>query len=303
MFWSQKFDPARDLADLTGKVIIVTGANTGIGYGTAKHLARKGAKVYLGSRSEEKGKKAVAQLKEEGIGSGKIIYFHCDLATPALAKQSADGFLQQENRLDVLGITEMMMVNQIGTFLFTKTLLPFLLKTSEEPGSDVRIVTVSSDGHRMLAAADPKIDFGSLEAFKDHQTKTRVPFFARYCVSKLANVLFSNALQGKLASSSIICVSLNPGFVHTSAGSRLPFPRLANFVISLLAMTPDDGALNSCFAAASPLVRQDAEKYKGVYLGPVGKIKKAADNALKVDLQDALWKTTEEYLESQGFQA
>lgn len=68
-------------------------------------------------------------------------------------------------------------------------------------------------------------------------------------------------------------------------------------------MTPDDGALNSCFAAASPLVRQDAEKYKGVYLGPVGKIKKAADNALKVDLQDALWKTTEEYLESQGFQA
>ncbi|KAF8970393.1 hypothetical protein BDZ97DRAFT_1914695 [Flammula alnicola] len=299
MFWSQKFDPARELADLTGKVIIVTGAK-GIGYATAKYLARKGAKVYLGSRSEEKGKNAVAQLKEEGLASGEVIYFHCDLATPALAKQSADGLLQQENRLDVL-------VNNAAwqvTSDFQTRVSFFILGHSTVYGIPVnQLKMVSSDAHRVSAATDPKIDFSSLEAFKDHQTKTRLPLFARYCVSKLATVLFSNALQRKLASSNIICVSLNPGFVHTSLARRLPFPRLADFVMSLLAKPRDDGALNSCFAAASPLVRQDAEKYKGVYLEPVGKIKKPADNALKVDLQDALWKTTEEYLESQGFQA
>ncbi|KAF8970389.1 hypothetical protein BDZ97DRAFT_1652495 [Flammula alnicola] len=302
MFRSQKLDPTTDLADLSGKVIIVTGANTGIGYGTAKHLARKGAKVYVGSRSEEKGKKAVAQLKEEGMGSGEVIYLPCDLATPALAKKSAEDFLQLENRLDILGITEMMMVNHIGTFQFTMPLLPLLLKTSEEPDSDVRIVTVTSNGHGMTAAVNPEISFSTLDEFKNRYEHDRVPFFSRYCVSKLANVLFSSALQRRLSSSSIICLSIHPGIVNTSGSTRFRFPidKLVNFLLSLVAMTPDDGAHTSCFAAGSPIVRQEEEKYKGTYLEPVGKIMKPTDNALRIKLQEGLWKTTEQYLETQG---
>ncbi|KAF8956583.1 hypothetical protein BDZ97DRAFT_1603774, partial [Flammula alnicola] len=74
-----------------------------IGYGTVKYLVRKGAKVYLGARSEEKGKKAVReQLKEEGIGLGELIWLSCNLTTPTLAKESAETFLQQESGLDIL---------------------------------------------------------------------------------------------------------------------------------------------------------------------------------------------------------
>lgn len=75
----------------------------GIGYATVQHLARKGGKVYLGSRSEEKGKAAVAKLNEQGIGTGQVVYFPCDFTTPQLAKQSAEGFLKLESRLDILG--------------------------------------------------------------------------------------------------------------------------------------------------------------------------------------------------------
>jgi NAD(P)-dependent dehydrogenase (short-subunit alcohol dehydrogenase family) len=69
-----------------------------------KHLACKGAKVYLGARSEERGKAAVAKLQEEGIGSGEVIYLHVDISTPVLAHQSAQGFLALESKLDVLGM-------------------------------------------------------------------------------------------------------------------------------------------------------------------------------------------------------
>lgn len=65
----------------------------------------------------------------------------------------------------------------------------------------------------------------------------------------------------------------------------------------LFGTIPDEGAYNSCFAAASPLVRQDAEKYKGAYLEPVGKLGNAAKNAHRIDMQDDLWATTERYLE------
>ena len=83
--------------------LLTYNTSTGIGYATVKHLARKGAKVYLGSRSEEKGKNAVAKLQEEGIGSGEVIYLYVDIGTPELAKKSAEGFLEKESRLDVLG--------------------------------------------------------------------------------------------------------------------------------------------------------------------------------------------------------
>ena len=76
----------------------------GIGYSTVKHLARKGAKVYLGARNEEKGKAAIARLDEEGIAPGNAIYFPCDISTPLQAKQAAEDFMSREDRLDVLGM-------------------------------------------------------------------------------------------------------------------------------------------------------------------------------------------------------
>ncbi|KAF8150190.1 hypothetical protein B0H34DRAFT_732947 [Crassisporium funariophilum] len=315
MFWSPAFNPVEDLPSLTGKVIIVTGANCSIGFSTVKHLARKGAKVYLGARSEEKGKAAVARLQKEGVGSGEVVWFSCDLGTPVSAKASADAFLQLEDRLDVLvnnaactfdskdkpaqdGFTEMMMVNHVGTFQFTKTLLPLLIGTSMEPKSDVRIITVASAGHGMSRATNPEIRFNNLDEFKNFYANDSMSFFPRYAVSKLANILFSNRLQRDLASTPIVCISVHPGTVNSAFHTRVSFGRLTHLLTWLFFKHPDEGALTSVFAAASPLVNETPEKYKGAYLVPVGKITQAAENARKVHLQDELWETTEKYLDS-----
>lgn len=117
------FNPEKDLIDLSGKVVIVTGAkfvrvaylqsrlfifsplrfSTGIGYHTAKLLARKGAKVYLGARNESKASGAIHQLEQEGLGHGQVIWLKVDLSDPRLAKEAAEEFLRRESRLDILG--------------------------------------------------------------------------------------------------------------------------------------------------------------------------------------------------------
>uniref|UniRef100_A0A8H7XNA4 NAD(P)-binding protein n=1 Tax=Psilocybe cubensis TaxID=181762 RepID=A0A8H7XNA4_PSICU len=309
MLFSKKFDPKTDLNDLSGKVALITGANCA----TVKHLAVKGAKVYLGSRSEEKGIEAVQKLTDEGIAAGQVIALQCDIGTPASARQAAENFLKLENRLDILvnnagctydttdktaanGITEMSMTNHFGTFQFTKSLLPLLIKTSEETNSDVRIVNVSSEIHRRGLGSKPFVDFSTIEPFKETYANDMVPWMSRYIVSKLAMVTFSNALQRKLSSTSIICMSIHPGTVNTTFHTHFNYPRLTNFIASIFFKGPEEGAYNSALAAASPIVRQCADKYKGAYLYPVGRIISPAPATMSTQVQDDLWETTEKYL-------
>lgn len=124
MFSKNDFNPDTSLEDLTGKVAFVTGgkcviifpyfcitcssvllraSSRGIGYQTVKFLARKGATVYLGSRSEEAGKAAVAQVEKEGIGKGKVVSTWCDFGTPEKAKETGEKLLSQIDRLDIYG--------------------------------------------------------------------------------------------------------------------------------------------------------------------------------------------------------
>ena len=86
--------------------------------------------------------------------------------------------------------------------------------------------------------------------------------------------------------------------VNTSFAGRMSFLSnyILGFLMSTLAATPDQGAYNSCFAASSPLVRKSADKYKGAYLTPIGKVVEPAANAKDVEMQDALWEITEKYL-------
>jgi len=100
-----KFDPQADLPLLHGKVIIVTGGNGGIGFATVQQLARRGAKVYMSSRNEEKCKAAIERLKKESLepGNGQVEFLKLDLVDPRGAKQSAEEFMKKEERLDVLG--------------------------------------------------------------------------------------------------------------------------------------------------------------------------------------------------------
>lgn len=311
MLWSRSFDPSKDLLDLTGKVILVTGGNHGIGYSTVKHLARKGAKVYLGARNEEKGKAAIARLNEEGIAPGNAIYFPCDISTPLQAKQAAENFMSREDRLDVLvnnaallglpdtSADQIMMVNHFSTLQLTLSLLPLLKKTSEELDPDVRIVTVNSMGHKLSRGADSNIQFKTFEDFNKDFSKDYFPKFSQYCFSKLAILLAMTVLQKKLATTPITVISVHPGAVDT-VSDRTSYSRIARFLVGLFLASPDVGAYNSAFAAASPLIKADPKKYKGAYLHPVGVFKEPGANARREDLQEDCYETTEKYLASLG---
>ncbi|KAF7977330.1 hypothetical protein HWV62_4109 [Athelia sp. TMB] len=159
-----------DIPDLTGCVAIVTGGNSGIGYQTVKQLAQRGAKVYMGARSESKATAAIQRLHDEGLGdrAGEIVWLDLDLTYPSKAKAAAQYILSHEQRLDILinnagilsefslnadGLSENMVVkpryadlcftSHLSPFLFTNTLLPLMIATAALPDSDVRIVNVS----------------------------------------------------------------------------------------------------------------------------------------------------------------
>lgn len=120
-------------------------------------------------------------------------------------------------------------------------------------------------------------------------------------VTKLANILFIRALQKRLDASNtaVTCLAIHPGEVNTFA-ARTPFPVTAGILMKLFFTTPEVGAYNSCFAAASPRVGRDPERYKGAYLLPVGVIGEPGQNAKREDLSEELWDTTEAILRDLG---
>lgn len=99
------YNTTTDIPDLTGKVALVTGGNTGIGYQTVKELLKHGAKVYIGARNEGRAVGAITQLEAElgGALKGNAEWVKIDLTTPSLAKDGAEAFMSREGRLDILG--------------------------------------------------------------------------------------------------------------------------------------------------------------------------------------------------------
>ncbi|KAI6008629.1 NAD(P)-binding protein [Pisolithus marmoratus] len=337
VFSSRAFDPERDIPDLTGKVALVTGGNTGIGYGTVEHLARRGAKVYMAARSKEKAEAAITKLKDAGLE--QVVWLELDLSDPRNAKRAAQEFMSKENRLDILmyfstiepyqmlpdGIQRIMMVNLISPFVLTRELLPVLKNTASQPESDVRVVVIASDGHKLVRG---KPRFRSTEDLNDDCSYSWTPGFARYCLSKLTNVLYASELNRRFTSSAdpaeseIVAVSVHPGFVNTFSQkpeiARLHLSPLVGFLVSPFAATPDVGAYNSLFAAAAPVVRREREKYGGGYLAPVGRLvrpgvtswswlweKEVTDSKGKEEIEEdrdldergrELWDTVEKFL-------
>ncbi|KAF8884624.1 hypothetical protein BD779DRAFT_1612082 [Infundibulicybe gibba] len=280
------FNPRTDLLDLTGKVVIVTGGNTGIGYSTAKHLARQGAKVYITTRNESKGTQATAQLNSANLAPvhGRVEFLELDLCDPRNAVKAAQEFLRREERLDILSV-------HFSPFVFTQNLLPLMKKTAAQTGSDVRIVNVSSDGH---FEAPPQIRFRNLDDINTEYINNESPWYSKYAATKLANVLWTKELQRRLDSdrSPITVMSLHPGNVNTFA-QRTQYPRLASVVMKLIFMPPDVGAYTTVFAAASPLIAGSSQ-YKGAYLQPVARLGEASETANDRHLAKELWDTTED---------
>ncbi|KAF9235465.1 NAD(P)-binding protein [Melanogaster broomeanus] len=339
--FSKSFNPLTDLPDISGKVIIVnrwkdTSAKPNNYIALAlvmplsKHLARQGAKVYMAARNKSKAEEAIAKLKEEGLapGNGEVIWLELDLSDPRNAKRAAEEFLSKEKaswtfsstmlqcmdcivyvtyrlvekyKLSTDGVQDLMVVNAISPFVLTRELLPVLNQTAAGPNADVRIVVVASEGHRNVSGT-PR--FRNIDDFNSEYKSSIIPSFARYCFSKLANVLYASELQRRLDAegSPITVVSLDPGAVNTF--SRKPqlrrFSWLVEIIVYPIFVHPDVGAYTSAIAAASPEVVQNRNEYRGAYLVPVGKLKQASDTARDEGLAKEMWETIEGFLVEKG---
>ncbi|TBU23764.1 NAD(P)-binding protein [Dichomitus squalens] len=313
------------LPDLMGKVMIVTGGNSGIGYATVQQLARRGAKVYIAGRSQERVSAAIARLHEEGLepGNGKLEWLELDLEAPSKIKDVAAAFLEKEGRLDVLvhnagrmrtpyvlgegGIEKSMLVNYVGPFLLTKALLPLMTKTAKEKNGDVRIVTLSSSEIRQLKGYE--VRYRNLDDWNKEYAGEKFPIVGakkddqlRYSKTKLAITLYTQELQRRLDTDGvpITVMSVHPGWVYTEGFLKDPLHDipilgwLLNFIFKLTFKTPTEGAQAPVFAAASPDVAERRDRFKGAYLVSPGKIATPQHpQAESVVLAEELWKATE----------
>ena len=281
------------IPDQSGRIALVTGANSGIGYETAKALAVKGATMILACRSSSKGEEAAAAILRDHP-SAKVETLALDLSSLASVRAFAQRFRSKFSALDLLinnagvmtppyaktedGFELQLGTNHLGHFALTGLLIDRLLKTD---GS--RIVTVSSMAHQV-----GKVDFDDLHREKRYRR------MEAYGQSKLANLLFTYELQRRLeqAGSAAIAVAAHPGWTGTNLQRH---NRLFEFFNPLLAQKPEMGALPTLYAAVSPDVRG------GDYFGPEGFIemkgypKKVSSNTRSHDRETAakLWELSE----------
>jgi NAD(P)-dependent dehydrogenase (short-subunit alcohol dehydrogenase family) len=243
-----------NIPDQTGKTVIVTGANTGIGFETALALYEKGAHVILACRNATNAQQAFTKIKEQK-GTGTLETALLDLASLASVQQFAETFIQQHQRLDVLinnagvmippasttaeGFELQFGVNFIGHFALTGYLYPLLKAT---PGA--RIVTVSS-----LAYLRGNIDFENLKSENSYDP------MREYCQSKLADLVFSLELQRRImaANDPILSIAAQPGANKTELSRYMTADEFTAAVERFGAlMEPWQGALPSLYAAVSP---------------------------------------------------
>lgn len=260
----------QEIPDLTDKVVIVTGANSGIGYEAALEIARKGAQTILACRSVDKANAALAHLRA-AVPNALAEIMVLDLASQASIRQFAEAFKANYDRLDLLinnagimmvpygttedGFERQFGTNHLGHFALTSLLMERILAT---PGA--RIVNISSGGHRMGS-----MDFENLmyEGGKGYNPSRA------YGRSKLANLLFTYELQRRFDAlgADAKATAAHPGGSNTNLANhmdeRLAF-RLLRPLVALMMQSAAMGALPTLRAAVDPQAKG------GTYFGPGG---------------------------------
>ncbi|KAL8293437.1 hypothetical protein RQP46_000138 [Phenoliferia psychrophenolica] len=324
------FCPPHETSRLDDRTYVVTGGTgTGLGAHTALQLALRGATVLVGSRTESTALAHIAKVEAEYPDvRGRLKFFQMDFGTIKGAREAGERVLGMTQQLHGLvnnagrlatqgpctlsedGIEMLAQVNHFGTFVFTETLLPLLIKTSQTPSADVRIVNVGSFAQQYLGDEFKWESFNSTLASSDAAKDGMKAKFARYGLSKLYNHLHISELQRHLdgKGAAITCISLSPGGVGTdnaldfSSVSPL-LSRVVGPIMRLLTLTPSQGAYTSLFAVASPVVAESPETYKGACVVPFGKIASLSRLADDVELQKQVWDATVEVVQAGGIKA
>jgi NAD(P)-dependent dehydrogenase (short-subunit alcohol dehydrogenase family) len=290
---------AKDIPYQNGRVAIITGANSGVGYESAVALARKGARVVMACRSMDRAERARQELLARASGAA-VDVLPLDLGNLESVRTFAESFNAHYDRLDILmnnagimvppygktadGFETQFGTNHLGHFALTAFLLPKLLET---PAS--RVVTVSSSAY-----FNGRIDFADLQGEKRYRPWTA------YAQSKLANILFTQELERRLkaARADVISVASHPGYAITNLQANLTtgimdrtlFPILKRF----MSQPADLGATYQLYAATAPHVQG------GDFYGPrwilIGKVVRVGLNARGKDtaLAARLWQVSEQ---------
>ena len=292
------------IPDQSGRIVLVTGANSGLGFQTSRALARAGARVLMGCRDQQRADRAFDDIKSE-VPEAQIEIVSLDLASLDSVRAAASDVANRTDRLDVLvnnagvmaiprhetadGFEMQFGTNHLGHFALTGLLLDRILRA---PSS--RIVTVSSNAHRA-----GRMNFADLQGARTYRR------WLAYGQSKLSNLLFAYELQRRLEASgeSTISVAAHPGFAAThlqAVGPEMTGRRLVGRVMALgnrlLAQSDEQGALPQLYAATAPDVRG------GEYFGPSGLAeqrghpKRVRSNRRSHDAEAArrLWQISEE---------
>jgi retinol dehydrogenase-14 len=272
-----------------GKVILITGGTSGIGKAAATALAGMGATVVITGRNEERGKRALQEIREES-GNDGVELILADLTVQDEVRRLAEELRERHNQLEVLvnnaglvlsertetpdGIETQLAINHLAPFLLTNLLLDLLKESAPS-----RIVTVSSDAHRWA-----KIDLDDL------QSRKRYRGMQVYGKTKLANIMFTYELAERLEGTGVTANCMHPGGVNTNFGNNQGGPMNLLFrLFKPFMRSPEQGADTLIYLASSP----EVEGMTGKYLAD-RKVKAASDAAYDETTRKRLWEASEE---------
>ncbi|KAF8073741.1 hypothetical protein FPV67DRAFT_1479100 [Lyophyllum atratum] len=285
-----------DIPDLTGCVVIVTGANTGIGKETAKALLEHNAKVYITARNPEKAEEAIKDLQEQTGHEASFLLV--DLADLPTVRAGAEEFMRKEKELHILfnnagvmmpsveettaqGYDLQFGTNVLGHFYLTTLLLPALIAGAKSrPDGKARVLNTSSAAHVMGS-----LDFNT---FKDSPKRRKTFSSTLYSQSKFGNVVFSNELARRYAEQGIVSMALNPG--NISSDLQRHFAKPISALLKMILYPTAQGAVTQLWAGTSA----EGATLNGKYLVPWARIGTPMATTQDPELGKQLWTWAEE---------
>jgi NAD(P)-dependent dehydrogenase (short-subunit alcohol dehydrogenase family) len=275
------------VVSLKGKIVLITGATSGLGKETAKGLAKMGATIIFTTRDEKKGKDTKDELVKS-TGNKNIHVLFCDLASFDSIRKCCNEFKSKFERLDVLinnaatwdytrreskdGIENIFATNYLAPFLMTHLLLDLLKKSKPS-----RIINLTSGLHS-----------GSIN-FDDIEFKKKFSGFKAYRQSKLGVILFTRLLANKLVGTGVTVNTVHPGMNKTNLGRDAG--RISRAIFKLISKDPKIGAQTSIYLASSP----EVEGETGEYWYKKQK-DKSSDESYDMDLAKRLWDVSLKYV-------
>jgi len=270
---------------MESKVVIVTGANAGIGKATAHKLAKMGAHVVMVCRNMRKAEKVFLEIQEE-TSNQNLDLMYCDFASLNSINKFVEKFKSKYKKLDVLinnhgsvfvlksktedGLESTFAINHLGYFSLTLQLLDVLKASSPS-----RIVNVSSSSNYRVRKLE--ID--------DYNWDKRIYHLMKaYAESKLYNIMFTFLLAEKLQGTNVTVNCLHPGFVKTKIGLNNFLLRLLTPLVKSGGMSIEEGAMTSVYLASS----EEVESVSGKFFAKM-KEKKPNDLAFDKKAQEKLW--------------